>query len=322
MDTKSIIEEAKRVIGEEIKSLNEAMARLDESFAKAVDMINQSNRVVVSGVGKSGLIAKKIAATFSSIGVSSSFLDPVDALHGDIGMVQEGDVAILLSKSGSTEEISRLVPYLKMRKTLIIGLVGNLQSYIGRSSDVVLDASVRREACPFNLAPTSSTTVALAIGDALAIALMKVREISIDDFSRLHPLGQIGKNISLKVSDVMQSGDALPIISIDARFKDALMEISNKRLGCVCVLDENMELKGLITDGDVRRVLQKDIDFSEVVLSDIMTINPITILPDAYLNEALSIMENRESQISVLPVTEGRQCVGIIRIHDIIRSGI
>jgi len=151
---------------------------------------------------------------------------------------------------------------------------------------------------------------------------MKVREISIDDFSRLHPLGQIGKNISLKVSDVMQSGDALPIIRIHARFKDALMEISNKRLGCVCVLDENMELKGLITDGDVRRVLQKDIDFSEVVLSDIMTINPITIKPDAYLNEALSIMENRESQISVLPVTEGRRCVGVIRIHDIIRSGI
>lgn len=318
-----LIFEAKRVLQEEINSLNSAKNRLSENFAVAVEMITKSNKVIVSGVGKSGIIARKIASTFSSIGVSSVFFHPVDALHGDLGMVQEGDVAILLSKSGSTQEIVNLVPYLKMRKAYIIAIVGNMQSFLSHNADIALDASVEQEACPFNLAPTSSAIVALALGDALAIACMKLKKVTIEDFSRLHPLGQIGRNITLQVSDVMYKNDFLPYIFPNATFRNAIIEITNKKLGCVCVVDNDFYLIGIITDGDVRRTLQKYEDIRGLKAKDVMTPKPITILQDAYLSEALSLMEQRESQISVLPVVDSDlRCIGVIRVHDIIKSGM
>lgn len=318
-----LIEEGKRVLNEEIKSLVRIKDRIDENFANAVVLIANAHKLVVSGVGKSGMIARKIAATFSSIGISAAYLDPVDALHGDIGFVQENDVVILLSKSGSTSEIVKLIPYLKARNSKIIAITGNMNSYLAMNSDIALDASVSNEACPYNLAPTSSTLVALALGDALAMTIIKYKNISLADISRLHPLGQIGKNFQLSVRDIMHTNSALPIIKLGESFKDAVIEITNKKIGCVCVVDEHGVLKGIITDGDVRRVLQKYDDIRGLKVNDVMTKNPIVISPDANLAEAISLMERRESQISVLPVVdEQNKCIGVIRVHDIILSGV
>lgn len=310
-----------RVFSEEIKSLQDALEKIDEHYSEAVELITNSHKVVLSGVGKSGLIARKIGATLSSIGVSSTFLHPVEALHGDIGLVQKDDVAILLSKSGSTEEIVRLVPYLKMRQCKIISIVGNMNSFLARISDIVLDGSVEKEACPFNLAPTSSSTLAMVIGDALAMAVMKSRNTSLEDFSRLHPLGQIGRNITVKVADVMHTDKNIPFINPQASFRDALIEISNKKLGCVCVVDGNRKLLGIITDGDVRRILHKNENLQGLITESVMTQNPIRINPEAYLHEALAVMENRNSEINVLPVVaDSGEVLGIIRLHDIIKG--
>lgn len=318
-----IIKEAKRVINDEIQALHQVCENVDDSFQRAVEIIDKSNKVVVTGVGKSGLIAKKIASTFSSIGVPSIFLHPVDALHGDIGQVQEGDSALFLSKSGSTVDIIRLMPYLVRRNIPIISIVGNKNSYLSRSSDVVINASISKEACPLNQAPTSSTTVALALGDALAVCLMKLRNFTPEDFSLLHPLGQIGRNTTVQAGDVMHKNSGLPIVYEESDFKDALIEITGKGLGCVCVLNHSKELIGIITDGDVRRALQKIDNITALKSKDVMTADPICIKQDVYLGEAISIMENRESQINVLPVVDNQnKCIGVIRVHDIIKSGI
>ena len=322
MENKQIIDLGKNAFQDEINSLILAKDRISDEFADASNMLANADKIVLSGVGKSGLIARKIAATFSSIGLSAIFLHPVEALHGDIGVVQEGDVSILLSKSGTTDELVKLLPYLKMRNSKIISIIGNTNSAIGRYSDIVLDGSVEKEACPFNLAPTSSSTLALAIGDALAIAVMKIRGVTINDFSRLHPLGQIGRSITVKVSDIMHSGEAIPVCSKAHSFRDAIIEISKKDLGCVCIIDENMRLEGLITDGDVRRILQKSEDMRGIVVSDVMTVNPVTISADSYLHEALAVMENRTSEINVLPVVDNLgKIIGVIRLHDVVQSG-
>lgn len=318
-----LIDICKNVLRQEINALESTYNKVGNNFAEAVQLICNSNKVIVSGVGKSGIIGKKISATFSSIGISSVFLHPVEALHGDIGMVQDDDVVILLSKSGTTDEIIRFLPYIKMRSAKIISILGNTKSFIARHSEIVLDASVEKEACPFNLAPTTSSTVALAIGDALAIASMKFKNVTLEDFSRLHPLGQIGRNITVKVKDIMHTNENLPLISTYAPFKNAIIEITNKDLGCVCVVDEEQNLIGLITDGDVRRVLQNSDDLRELNVSSVMTRNPITIKPEAFLGEALKVMENRTSEINVLPVIEdNKKLVGLIRLHDIIRTGV
>lgn len=312
---------ASEVFDDEIIELRNVQARLDDNFVQAVRLISSANKVIVSGVGKSGIIAKKIAATFSSIGISSMFLHPVEALHGDIGAVQKGDVAILLSKSGNTEELIKIIPYLKMRSAYIISITGNVNSYLSRHSDAVLDGTVEKEACPFNLAPTSSTTAALLLGDALAVVSMKLKQLTLEEFSKLHPLGQIGRTITLKIKDVMHSGDALPIIKLSDTFKEALIEMSKKPLGCVCICDESTKLLGIITDGDVRRLLNKYDNLKDIVVEEIMTRNPITIDEESLLLSALATMENRESQINVLPVVAGGVLTGIIRLHDIVKSG-
>lgn len=322
MNNSELITEAKRVFQEEVDSIVKSIDRIDDSFAEAVGLIFNANKVVLSGVGKSGLIARKIAATLSSIGCSSTFLHPVEALHGDIGLVQKDDVAILLSKSGTTDELNKLIPYLKMRGAKIISILGKINTTIGNYSDVVLDASVEKEACPFNLAPTSSSTLALVYGDALAVAVMKMKNTTLEDFSRLHPLGLIGRSITIKVADIMHKGINIPQISPEAKFKDAIIEISNKNLGCVCVHSPNNDLIGIITDGDVRRVFQKTENISDILVQDVMTKNPIKISGEAYLQEAIALMENRDSEISVLPVTdEKNKIIGVIRLHDIVRSG-
>lgn len=313
--------EAERVFSNEIEELKSVQSRLDDNFLRAVRLIASANKIVVSGVGKSGIIAKKIAATFSSIGVSAIFLHPVEALHGDIGAVQQGDVAILLSKSGNTEELIKMIPYLKIRSAYIISITGNINSHLSRHSDAVLDGTVSKEACPFNLAPTSSTTAALVLGDALAVVSMKLKNLTLEEFSKLHPLGQIGKTTTLRVKDAMHRDDELPIISLSATFKEALIEMSRKPLGCVCICDEGSRLLGIVTDGDVRRLLNKYDNLKEVKVKDVMTSNPITIDGEALLLSALATMENRESQINVLPVVSAGVLVGIIRLHDIVKSG-
>jgi arabinose-5-phosphate isomerase len=285
MDKSTILAEAKRVFDEEIQAMEKVKTFLDDNFANAVSLVANAHKIVVTGVGKSGNIGNKISATLSSIGVSSVFLHPVDAK--------------------------------------IIAIVGNMESYLARAADIALNATVEKEACPFNLAPTTSTTVALALGDALAVAVMKVRGVTQEDFSRLHPSGQIGRNITLQVKDVMHSKEKAPKISPDADMRSLILEMSNKSLGCVCVCDNNDFLIGLVTDGDIRRIFQNVKDLDSVSIEDIMTKSPVKVKEHSYLAEALSLMENRKSQISVLPVVsdEGK-CVGVIRIHDIISSGV
>ncbi|MFP4369072.1 MAG: SIS domain-containing protein [Candidatus Kapaibacterium sp.] len=322
MTNNELIDTGREVIREEIKALGHMAGLLNSDFAEAARLVSDSNKLIVTGIGKSGLVGKKIAATFSSFGISAVYLHPVEALHGDIGLVQKNDAALLLSKSGSTDELVKFIPYLKMRQAKIISIVGNINSFLSRAADITLNAYVEKEACPFNLAPTTSSTAALAMGDALAIAVMKLKGITLEDFARLHPLGQIGRNITIQVRDIMHTNSNMPKVDIDCSFREALIEITNKGLGCACILDGD-KLKGIITDGDVRRLLQIREDLTDLKVSEIMTKDPITVSEFAYLGEALALMENRKSQINVLPVVNNLgRCTGLIRLHDIIRSGL
>lgn len=321
MDT--IIKYGQEVIATELNAIKRASERLDEEFEKAITVLTKAGKVIVLGIGKSGIIARKIAATMTSTGTPAVFLHPVEGLHGDIGIIASTDVALLLSKSGSTDELLRIIPYLKKRGIPLISIVGNLDSPIAKQSDIILDGTIDREACSLNLAPTASTMVALAIGDALAMVLMRLKKISNEDFAYCHPLGQIGKNITMTVKDIMHTGKSLPIVSPNEIFRNALIESTLKSLGCVCVVDENDVLVGIITDGDVRRILQENEDIRTLTVSDVMISNPITVHKDALLGEALALMENRSHQISVLPVVNhDGKCIGVIRIHDILRSDL
>ncbi len=316
---KNIIESSFQIA---IDALVNAKSKIDDKYESAVKTIVDGNKLIVSGVGKSGFIARKIAATFSSIGKKAFFLHPVEALHGDIGMVEDGDVAILLSKSGTTDDIVRLVPFLRSRNVKIIGITGKTNTYLANNSDIVLDGSVERESCPFDIAPTTSSLLALMIGDALAVGTMNYTGMEVKDFARNHPLGQIGRNITLRVKDIMHRGDALPQIKEKSRFKEAVLEITEKALGCVCILSDSGELKGLITDGDVRRAFEKIDDFKTLKVEEVMTKSPTKLDPEAFLVDALAVMENRKSQISVCPVVdENNICRGVLRLHDIILSG-
>lgn len=318
-----IIEQGKATFKAEANVLLECAKILDESFAKAALRLSKAKKIIVTGIGKSGIIGEKIAATLASIGKPAYFMHSVDALHGDIGIIQENDVVILLSKSGSTDEIIRLIPYIKSRSAFTIALVSNNSSYLALNSDICLYLPVESEACPLDIVPTSSTTAALAMGDALAVAIMELNKVSLFDFSMQHPLGQIGRNITIKVQDIMHKGSQLPIVFHGMKFKDALIEMTNKKLGCVCICNNQKQLEGIITDGDVRRILQKHDNIGHLLVEEVMTKSPITIKKDLFLGEALSVMSNRDSQISVLTVCEENdELVGIIRVHDIVRSGI
>jgi len=325
--TTNYFADVRELLKVESDAIAQTAKRLDPTqVEKVIELLaNCSGKVVVLGVGKSGIIAQKIAATMTSSGTAALYLHPSDALHGGLGIVQEGDVVILLSNSGETDEIVAMLPYLKNRKVGIVAVVGSLDSTLARRADAVMDASVDQEACPLNLAPTTSTTVALAIGDALAMTLMKVKGLTTSDFANNHPAGRLGKRLTLRVADLMHSDAENPTISTGSSWVDVVRAISRGGLGAVCVVDDSGQLAGIITDGDLRRTIeQTDHDaLARVTCEDFMTRKPTVATTDLLAYDALQLMENRPSQISVLPVVDSDgHCVGLIRLHDIVRSGL
>jgi len=311
----------------EANAIAAAAARLDPAQVDLVMdlLMGCKGKVVIAGVGKSGIIAQKIAATMTSTGTAALHLHPSDALHGGLGIVSEGDVVIVLSNSGETDEIVAMLPYLKHRRVPIIGIVGNLNSTVARRCDALLDASVDQEACPLNLAPTTSTTVALALGDAVAMSLMKLKGLTLEKFAVNHPAGRLGKRLTLKVEDLMHGGVDNPTIQVGATWMAVVQSISNGGLGAVNVVDGAGQLTGIITDGDLRRAIQRrdHASLEKLKCDEIMTRDPVVVSAATLAYEALRLMEDRASQISVLPVVDdARLCVGLIRLHDIVRSGL
>ena len=314
-----IIEEAKQVFDIEISESKKVRDRIDISIEKAAKLILESKgKVVINGVGKSGLVGKKMAATFASTGTLSIFMNSAEGLHGDLGMISKNDVVIAISNSGNSDEVVGIIPAIKKIGAKIIAMTGNKKSKLGTEADVVLDIGVETEACPLNLAPTSSTTATIVMGDALAAILITLRNFKPENFALYHPGGSLGRRLLLKVRDVMHSGTELPIGSKNEEIDSILIKLSEKKMGGVCIADEAGKLEGIITEGDIRRALKDKDRFFSFKASDIMTKNPIRISEDDMAIEALDIMENRESQISVLPVVNGEKVVGIVRIHDLL----
>ena len=325
--TRDHLADMQQVLRIESDALAQTADRLDlEQVGRVVELVAEcKGKVVILGVGKSGIIGQKIAATMTSAGTAALYLHPSDALHGGLGIVQPDDVVIVLSNSGETDEIVAMLPYLKNRGVPIVAIVGNVNSTLARRADAVLDASVDKEACPLNLAPTTSTTVALAIGDALAMTVMKVKGLTSDDFAVNHPAGQLGKRLTLRVADLMHRDGENPTIAVGSSWVDVVRAISKGGLGAVCVVDEGGLLAGIITDGDLRRAIEQTSheSLAQLACDDFMTRKPVVVGPELLAVDALRLMEERPSQISVLPVTDhdGR-CVGLIRVHDIVRSGL
>ncbi|HEX4274611.1 MAG TPA: KpsF/GutQ family sugar-phosphate isomerase [Bryobacteraceae bacterium] len=307
----------------EAEAIGCAARRLDAAFLRAVEVIRQHpGKVVVTGLGKSGFVAQKLAATMCSTGTPAVFLHPVDALHGDIGIYASGDPTIMLSKSGSTMELLRLIPILKELNSPVIGIVGNRASPLAHDIDIFLDASVRAEADPYNLAPTASTAVATALGDALALAVRQARNLTQEHFAQLHPAGQLGRNLRVTVAQVMHGEDQVAWATAESSMRSVLIAMNQHPLGAACVRDADGTLQGLITDGDLRRALQQNDDIREVKAGDLMTSQPVTIAPEASLQDALRLMEDRLSQISVLPVIDEGRCIGLVRLHDLYRTDL
>ncbi len=308
----------------EAAAIEHSAVRLDpDSVSAAVSMIgNCPGKIVVTGTGKSGVIGQKIAQTLTSTGTVAIYLHPSDALHGGLGVVASGDVVIALSNSGETDEVLALMPSLKAREVQVLAIVGNLSSSLARHADVVLEASVDREACPLNLAPTTSTTVALAIGDAIAMTLMESRGVTEADFAVNHPAGRLGKRLTLRVGDLMQES---PSVDLGTSWLEVVRTISKYSLGAVTVVNDEGHLVGIVTDGDLRRTIERSADdgLAGLTAEQMMTAGPITTVEATLAFEAMRMMEDRPSQISVLPVIdEAGQCVGLIRLHDIVRSGL
>jgi arabinose-5-phosphate isomerase len=300
-----------------------AARRLDDQFLAAVRLIEEHRgKIIVTGLGKSGFVAQKLAATLCSTGTPAVFLHPVDALHGDVGIYAAGDPTIILSKSGTTLELLRLIPVLRSLNSPLIGIVGNATSPLAREMDILLDASVRAEADPYNLAPTASTAVATALGDALALAIRHARNLTPEDFAQLHPAGQLGRNLRVTVRQVMHSGDEVAWASAASSIKSVIIAMNRCPLGAACVRGDDGELIGLITDGDLRRALEMNDDIREVTAGDLMTLRPVTVSPEATLRDALRLMEDRPSQISVLPVVEDSRCLGLVRLHDLYQTDL
>ncbi|MEO6683506.1 MAG: KpsF/GutQ family sugar-phosphate isomerase [Ginsengibacter sp.] len=317
---KNIITTAKETISLEASALNDLLQYINEDFEKAVHTIfNCKGRVVVSGIGKSAIVAQKIVASLNSTGTPALFLHAADAIHGDIGIVQSEDVVMLISKSGDSPEIKVLVPIIKNFKNPFIALCGNINSYLARSADILLNSTVSSEACPINLAPTSSSVAQIAIGDALMVCLMNLRGFTAEDFAKFHPGGTLGKKLYLHVSDLFINNEK-PEVLADSELRDAIIEITKKRLGVTVVLNEQEKIVGIITDGDLRRMLENDLYKSGVKAKDIMTKNPKTIDRNELAVQALHLM--REMNITQLVVTENEKYVGIIHLHDLVREGI
>ena len=317
------IEQAKTILKIEAKAVEALVDRIDEKFVNAIEIIYDcKGKVVVTGMGKSGLIGKKIAATFASTGTPAFFLNPAEGSHGDVGMVTKGDVVLMISNSGETEEIVTIIPTMKRMDMKIIAMTGNPDSMLSKSADVSLDVSVEEEACPMGLAPTASTTATLAMGDALAITLLNKRGFTADDFALFHPGGSLGRNLILTVKDLMHTGKNIPVVNIDTAMKDAIIEISSKRLGITAVLDSDQKMKGVLTDGDLRRGLEK---WGEKLFSlradEAMTCNSKTVTTNMLAAKALAIME--KYSITCLAVSDdGEKVDGMIHLHDLLKAGI
>ncbi|HMJ09076.1 MAG TPA: KpsF/GutQ family sugar-phosphate isomerase [Pyrinomonadaceae bacterium] len=308
----------------EAGAIERAAVVLDRAAVEyAVDLIaGCKSKVIVIGVGKSGVIAQKIAQTLTSTGTVAVFVHPSDALHGSLGVISNGDVVIALSNSGETDEIIALLPAIEHRSLPLIAIVGRTDSTLARRAEVILDASVDKEACPLNLAPTTSTTVALAIGDALAMTVMESKGLTAEDFAANHPAGRLGKRLTLRVENLMHKS---PGITADAGWIDVVKAISQNALGAVNIIDAAGRLIGIVTDGDLRRTIERTdpLKFSELNARQMMTAEPVSAAPQMLAFDALRLMEDRPSQISVLPVVdEDRNCLGLLRLHDVVRSGL
>ncbi len=315
----NILASAKNTILSQSDSIAQLTNYLTEDFAKAVELIyNCKGRLVVTGIGKSAIIAQKMVATFNSTGTPSMFLHAAEAIHGDLGMIQPEDAIICISKSGNSPEIKVLVPLLKRYGNPLIGMTANLTSFLGKGSDLVLNAHVDNESCPNNLAPTNSTTAQLVLGDALAVCLMEMRNFKSEDFAKYHPGGALGKKLLLRVTDMLDRTHK-PMVSSSSSIKDVIVEISEKRLGVTAVM-EDKKLVGIITDGDIRRMLNKTETISGLIAKDIMTINPKTVQLESMVIDAFNTME--DFSITQLVVFDKEEYVGIIHIHDILKEGI
>lgn len=316
----SIKQVALKTIELETQSVAGLAAFINDDFEKAVHAIaNSRGRVVVSGIGKSAVIAQKIVATFNSTGTPSIFMHAADAIHGDLGIVQQEDVVIIISKSGESPEIKVLVPLIRNFGNVLIGMVGSIESYLAKNATIILNTTVEQEACPNNLAPTTSTTAQLVMGDALAVCLMELKGFQSDDFAKFHPGGTLGKKLYLRVSDLYADNEKPKVLPAQS-LKEVIVEMTAKRLGITAVVDSDNNLLGIITDGDLRRMLEKTVAIDKVKAGDIMTVNPQTIGPDELAVEALDLL--RKKEISQLAVTENGKYLGIIHLHDLIREGL
>jgi arabinose-5-phosphate isomerase len=325
----SIKQIALRTIQMEADSISGLASFINEDFEKAIHaIINCKGRVIISGIGKSAVIAQKIVATLNSTGTAASFMHAADAIHGDLGMIQEEDLVIIISKSGSSPEIKVLVPLIKNFGNTLIGMIGNTDSFLAKHSDIVLNTTVEQEACPNNLAPTSSTTAQLVMGDVLAVVLMELKGFNSDDFAKFHPGGTLGKKLYLRVSDLYADNEKPKVLSSQS-LKEVIVEITKKRLGATAVVDDQNNLLGIITDGDLRRMLEKNGNIETFVAKDIMTMNPKTIGADELAVVALDMM--RKNEITQLVVVENirpddpvgrKKYSGIIHLHDLIREGL
>ncbi|EKF9133719.1 arabinose-5-phosphate isomerase KdsD [Vibrio cholerae] len=313
---------AKQVLATEIHALQQLEQYINDDFARACAMIlaNQTGKVVVMGMGKSGHIGKKIAATLASTGTSAFFVHPGEASHGDLGMIERGDIVLAISNSGESSEILALLPVLKRLSIRVISMTGNPNSNMAKLADIYLQITVPREACPLELAPTSSTTATLVMGDALAVALMQARGFTAEDFALSHPGGALGRKLLLKLNDIMHSGDALPKVAPQALIRDALLEISQKGLGMTAIVDEQNTLLGIFTDGDLRRILDKRIDIHSTVIADVMTRQPTVAQPNLLAVEGLNLMQAK--RINGLMLVENNKLVGALNMHDLLKAGV
>ena len=322
MTSDEIIQKGKEVIRIEAEAVANLAESINDQFVKAINVISESKgRVVLTGMGKSGLIARKIVATLNSTGTAAIYLHPTDALHGDLGMVRKEDVVILISKSGNTEEVANLLPMLKRIGVKMIAMCGSASSRLAQECDIFLNIGVKEEACPHDLAPTASTTATLAMGDALSVSLLQKRNFTIEEFAFLHPGGSLGKRLSLQISEIMIKDEKVPVVEEEAPLKDVIIEITSKRLGTTCVVDNKGVLTGIVTDGDLRRLLEKTLEIKDVKARDVMTKNPKVLKENYLASFALQQMENYK--ITSIIITDDKdKPKGIVHLHDLINLGL
>ncbi len=317
-----IIEFVKNELSLEAKAIQKVAEKIDDKIEKAIDLIyNCKGKIIVTGMGKAGIIARKIASTLCSTGTTAIFIHAAEGIHGDLGMIGEQDVIIAVSKSGNTSELISMIPYLKFNKLPIISLTGNLNSQLAKNSDIVIDCSVPKKYEPFGMVPTASTTVALAVGDAIAVTLLKRRNFKKSDFAKFHPGGTIGKKLLYKISDLMHSEKQNPIVQDKATLNKAIIEMTSKGLGCTNIVDKDDKLVGIITDGDLRRILEKGIMDLNISICDVMVKNPKSMLANKLAVNALNLME--DNKITMLPIIdENNKSVGMLHMHDLINAGV